>query len=264
MTDLTDGTTARSGSTGTINVYITGSTQSNDTGLFVDVTITTHSPNLYVNTNVLARVNGINDVYLGSPIGTIVMWGGSNPPDGWLLCDGSVINIESTESLNDPEVKYSSQYATIGGRTFDESDYTTLQNIVDIIKGNYGSQKDFSNLYYIGVKLPNLKGKFPVGVGTGTDINNTNKTFSLSDVGGEYSHKLTADESGLPSHSHGLSADYPPNLNVPAGSAKVIASDESGVLNNTAAIQSNTAKDASQYHNNIPPYIALNFIIKYK
>ena len=41
-----------------------------------------------------AKVNGISDVYLGCPIGTIVMWPGETAPEGWLLCDGSSLNIE--------------------------------------------------------------------------------------------------------------------------------------------------------------------------
>lgn len=38
-----------------------------------------------------AKVNNVPDVYLGCPIGTVVMWAGENAPYGWLLCDGKCI-----------------------------------------------------------------------------------------------------------------------------------------------------------------------------
>ena len=44
-----------------------------------------------VPSSVQAKVNGVSNVYLGCPIGTIVMWAGETAPKGWFLCDGSPI-----------------------------------------------------------------------------------------------------------------------------------------------------------------------------
>lgn len=45
------------------------------------------------------------------------------------------------------------------------------------------------------------KGRFIAGVGTGTDKNNVQKTYTAgNDNGGEYSHAMTTDE--IPSHYH--------------------------------------------------------------
>ena len=51
--------------------------------------------------SVQAKVNSVPDVYLGCPIGTVVMWAGggsgknwnasTDAPEGWLICDGRVI-----------------------------------------------------------------------------------------------------------------------------------------------------------------------------
>lgn len=43
-------------------------------------------------------------------------------------------------------------------------------------------------------------GRVPIGVGTGTDVNNVSHTFNAEDEGGEYQHTLTIAES--PSHYH--------------------------------------------------------------
>lgn len=44
------------------------------------------------------------------------------------------------------------------------------------------------------------QGKTLIGVGTGTDINEVSKTFSVGDTGGEYEYTLTVDE--MPSDQH--------------------------------------------------------------
>lgn len=44
----------------------------------------------------MATVNGVSDVYLGCPIGTIVMWAGHEAPNGWLLCDGTLLKCTVT------------------------------------------------------------------------------------------------------------------------------------------------------------------------
>lgn len=46
-----------------------------------------------------ATVNGFDNVLLGMPIGSVVLWGGVssvNVPEGWLLCNGGTIEVVST------------------------------------------------------------------------------------------------------------------------------------------------------------------------
>jgi len=49
-------------------------------------------------TSVRATVNGIKNVELGLPIGSVTMWAGndSNIPEGWFLCDGAGIPVYSS------------------------------------------------------------------------------------------------------------------------------------------------------------------------
>lgn len=100
--------------------------------------------------------------------------------------------------------------------------------------------------------LPNLKGR----VITGIDSNDT-AFDTLGEKGGEKTHTLTIQE--IPSHSHNItyikSASTPLNSNGLSGYSE----NNNGVGTNTNAIQ-NTGED--QAHNNLQPYIVLNYIIK--
>src|SRR5690242_513541 len=101
--------------------------------------------------------------------------------------------------------------------------------------------------------LPNLQGRMPVHVGNG---------IVLGELGGETSHTLNISE--LPAHNHvpvGSSTD----ASVPGPSGAVWAnkatnpySTAGGVSMNPACI---TAVGGNQPHENMSPYLVLNFII---
>lgn len=93
--------------------------------------------------------------------------------------------------------------------------------------------------------LPNLKGRIPVGVDSAQTEFNT-----LGEVGGEKAHTLTIAE--MPAHDHGLSQIY------------VVGSGGNGMLThwNGAAAASTAPRGGGSAHNNLQPYIALNYIIK--
>lgn len=83
-----------------------------------------------VPSSVQAKVNGVPDVYLGCPIGTIVMWAGETAPDGWFLCDGTPIPVYGQPG------NYKTLECEIQGKNFsdDELHYFAF----DVIKENYG------------------------------------------------------------------------------------------------------------------------------
>jgi microcystin-dependent protein len=100
--------------------------------------------------------------------------------------------------------------------------------------------------------LPNLKGRVVAGYDA------TQAEFDeLGETGGEKTHLLTSAESGVPAHTHTVYGGY--------------AEGQGGVVGHTGistqqynhnGANANTAADASQAHNNLPPYIVLNYIIK--
>ncbi len=99
--------------------------------------------------------------------------------------------------------------------------------------------------------LPNLQGRVPLHFGSG---------YTLGQVGGEENHTLQLNE--LPAHNHPVSASTnaatasdPTNaLWANGGKSNFAAASNTGM--NTASI---LATGGSQPHNNLSPYLTLNF-----
>jgi len=101
--------------------------------------------------------------------------------------------------------------------------------------------------------LPNLQGRIPIHTGSG---------FTLGQTGGETTHTLSISE--MPAHTHGIHASSAgadqlgptgnlwANGNVPA---------YSGTANATMAPASIGNAGGSQVHENMSPYLVLNFVI---
>ena len=123
------------------------------------------------------RSNATAITWLGEYIaqgwaGVIQMFGGSTPPAGWLLCDGSAVS----------RTTYAVLFAAIG-TTWGAGDGSTTFN------------------------LPDLRGRAPIGAGKGSGL--TART--LGDSVGVETHAhggktgsttLNANQSGLPAHTH--------------------------------------------------------------
>jgi microcystin-dependent protein len=169
-----------------------------------------------------------------TPIGSIVSFAGSTAPTGWSLCDGSAIS----------RVDYSTLFTAIG-TTYGVGNGTTTFN------------------------LPNLKGRVPVGLDSAqTEFD------ALGETGGVKAVTLTAAQSGLPAHSHGITdpshshyLDWRNNVNV-ANFAGAYGSVGSNAAGNTygattgISINNNTATNASASHDNLQPYIVMHYIIR--
>jgi len=95
--------------------------------------------------------------------------------------------------------------------------------------------------------LPDLNGRVAVGKSTDTEFNTLGKT------GGEKTHQLTVEE--LASHSHSLNTFHQGS----GGHSGLISQSNSSAMptGSTGSTGGNTA------HNNLQPYLTLNYIIKY-
>jgi len=101
--------------------------------------------------------------------------------------------------------------------------------------------------------LPNLQGRMPVHFGQG---------LVLGETGGEASVTLTTAQ--LPAHTHlaqGVSTKAAAPS--PAGNAWATSTSNpySNASNTTMESSNVTSQGGGQAHNNMPPYLALNFVI---
>jgi len=97
----------------------------------------------------------------GNPTGTIIMTAGSTP-SGYVLCDGATYN--GTQAA-----------------------YSALYTVITTTYGGTG---------VTAFKVPDLRGRSPLGVGLGSGMTQRN----MGQSGGEEAHQITVAE--LPAHSH--------------------------------------------------------------
>jgi microcystin-dependent protein len=148
------------------------------------------------------------------PIGTVTEFAGADLPDGWLWCDG------------ESKVR------------------ATYQALFDVILTVYGSV-DGSTF-----NVPDMKGRVPIGVGTGDADDATNHT--LGEVEGFETHTLLIEE--MPEHNHPGVPFW-----TPTGTGTNIAKS-GGTVDSNAEVPLQGDDEA---HNNLQPSLGLNFIIKY-
>jgi microcystin-dependent protein len=112
--------------------------------------------------------------------------------------------------------------------------------------------------------LPDLQGRAPLQPGQGPGLS----LYDLGETGGEESHVLTTAE--IPSHTHAVNANSGAGTKVAAqGNTWAVASAERGkkMYSSNVSGPSQMASGAvavsgsSLPHNNMPPYLTLNFCI---
>ena len=171
------------------------------------------------------------------PAGSVIMWAAAAAPVNWLLCDGAVVDRADWPSL----------FANIG---------TT-----------YNTGGELSTQF----RLPNLKGRVAAGLDT-----SQSEFDALGETGGTKTHTLTVAE--MPSHQHespfpsNPGGDSGGNFQEIFGSGRTASQtgQTSEIYNNdvNAGAEGNelhplvSATGGGQAHNNLQPYIVLNYIIK--
>ena len=124
---------------------------------------------------------------------------------------------------------------------------TTYSSLFDAIATTYGLGDGSSTF-----NLPDLRGRMPLGLdnmgGQSADRVSNESADLIGGSAGEEMHQLSADE--LPSRT-GYISHSGSNQNNDSGGMYYVTSIQNGIIGD------------DQAHNNMPPYIALNYIIKY-
>jgi microcystin-dependent protein len=145
-------------------------------------------------------------------------------PKGWAFCDGQLMPISQNTAL------FSLLGTTYGG----------------------DGKSTFA--------LPNMQGNAPMHPGQGPGLS----LHDLGETGG--SETVTLLESEIPAHSHGLRASLDDaDLRIPTA-ARSLAKSNSNVYatgnpNTAMAAEALTPAGGDQPHNNMMPYLTLNFCI---
>ena len=157
----------------------------------------------------------------------IRVFGFNFAPVGWALCNGRIMSISQNTAL-----------FSLLGTTYGGDGISTFA-------------------------LPNLQGAAPLGADQGPGLS----PRYIGETGGESAVALTTNQ--LPAHSHLVACSlFPVDSNSPAGAYFAVSgarATSSGYQ--TAAPSVAMSPDAvgstggSQSHNNMPPYLGLNFCI---
>ena len=151
------------------------------------------------------------------------MFGGNFAPAGWMLCQGQLLPISENE---------------------------TLFNLIGTTYGGDG-QSTFA--------LPGLASRVPIHIGQGSGLSN----HQLGESGGSESVTLTVNQ--IPTHTHVPGAntsggsDNPTNnfwANTPNGKSYGAAPGDT-----TMNAQTISGTGGSQPHDNMHPYLCVNYII---
>ena len=175
--------------------------------------------------------------------GTIIPYGGSSAPTGFLLCDGSAVS----------RTTYSTLFGVIG-TTFGSGDGSTTFNLPDL-RGRVVAGKD------------NMGG---TAAGRLTNSTMSPDGTTLGATGGEQTHTLMTAE--MPAHSHELySDDATANASTVGGFGETTVSMVCGKVTTGTdgyySIAASGSYDLVQAtgsgdpHNNVQPTLILNYII---
>lgn len=179
------------------------------------------------------------------PKGTIIMWGGALPLTATTkqsVVDGMGAAYGYIPCLDSP-------YGTTAARTAWNAYFEDI-GLPDRARWNASATSGMpftTILKQIGLPAVNLYGRFPLGTGT---------NFSLGATGGEEKHTLT--ESEMPRHTHTERASGSWKAYGGGGTWGHALQDGDDVDTKS---KTGTAGGGLS-HNNMPPYYALNFLIK--
>jgi microcystin-dependent protein len=173
----------------------------------------------------------------------------SSIPEINKLTDDNINKMKQAINLNAPAgviSMYGGSTAPSGWLLCDGSavSRTTYARLFSAIGTKYGSGNGSTTF-----NLPNCKGRVPVGLDSSqTEFNSLNKK------GGEKTHTLTINE--MPKHNHAINTQA-------SGTGQWWALQTQNIERNPDGGYGTSDTGGGQAHNNLQPYITVNYIISY-
>lgn len=155
------------------------------------------------------------------------MFAGNFAPRSWALCDGQLLAVSQNDAL-----------FSLLGTIYGGDGRTTFG-------------------------LPDLRGRLPMHTGTGPGLSPRNMGQKLG------SERVSVSASQVPSHNHDMRASTTPGTqNIPAGGllasspgVRIYRPEPPLAGNNLASAAIGPSAGGSQSHNNLMPFLCVNFII---
>lgn len=166
-------------------------------------------------------------------IGIIKLFAGNFAPRGWAFCQGQIMSIAQNTAL-----------FSILGTTYGGNGQTTFA-------------------------LPDLRGRVPLGAGQGPGLPN----YDLGELAGEPTHTLITSE--IPAHLHSVKPNasasdgtdsvgenkFPAVVAINVNGTGFTANAYGATAETTLGSSDSSLTGGSQPHNNMQPYLGLNYII---
>lgn len=190
-------------------------------------------------------VTNSNQSLSGVPVGTILSFAGTTAPEGFLICDGSIVSSSV----------YSGLFSVIGN-IYGEGDGSYTLEWFDSNNDEIMNPEEMVNVSST-FNLPNLNGRTIIGFDiSGNTVTNAD---SLGNYGGEELHTLTIEE--MPSHSHQINGWRSNSQSYGSQGGYQFSNSTGNYTENFNGQTQNSGGD--QPHNNMQPYLVMNYIIKF-
>ena len=255
--NVLDGITA---STAELNIMDGVTSTAAELNILDGATLTTTELN-YVDGVTSSIQTQIDTLVNNTPVGAVMMWVTDTKPTGWELCQGQELPITGT---------YNALAVVLG---------TTYGNLTNG-SGGVGTTH---------FRLPDLRGRAPIGAGTGRNVADNANLAVARTLGNKVSDAqtvtLTGPQSGIAQHSHPNTLSDPghnhtidpsqvhsplaANWGSRYGAPEVAYRQDYGqtIFPNTTGITISNANagpsNAAEAHENTQPSTVINFIIKF-
>lgn len=192
------------------------------------------------------------------PAGAIVAWPTSSAPSGWLLCDGAAVD----------RTTYAALFAVIGA-TYGAGDGSTTFNLPDlrgrVIVGLDAGQSEFDALGEAGGAKAHTLTESEMPAHTHVQDSHNHTQDAHNHIQDAHRHQTLTERSSTTGSATTLIArtsDTSSTVNTGVNTEYATPTNQPATATNQAATATNQDAGGGDPHNNLQPYLVLNWVIK--